>query len=901
MNGMKTMNSHNEIRNGGSVMNIRPKVKLLTWWTCLALAQMAAGNALADSAIGVDTALGNAMNTMPNVARPQDADYPAGKRTPTGKFYDIPSAAPDEPNKTENGWEYFGRVEIGAFGGNANEQNAQFRTYKDLRNGLYLNNFSVQAERPDDGHYMEIVGGGVGRDDQYYGLRFGRYNDWRVTTFYNEPPHVLTSSYGSLWNGVGSANLTLKSPLTPGGSGSTATDNANVTAVHNQVATSLDILRKKGGLRYDVTLSDQWKAYASYTHEKREGARPFGAVWGSGNGTAPIEITEPIDYQTHDFLAGLQYVDPLNSFNLQLAASYFRNGIDTLTFQEPYRISASNGIAAGGFTQGRFDLAPNNETYKAKAEFSRALPNFYKGRFSAVVALGSSHQNDNLIPYSVTPGVTLTNVIGNNWDTTASLSRASAEARVDTKLIDLGLTANPTAALNLKGKFRFYETDNKTNPFLACNPNARYVDADPTKAGAQPGTITKDGCSGVWGRLINDGSGASAADVQLGQFALVTNGNSPLKSIPFAYKQYNAGLSGDYRLGRANSLNTAYERETFERQNRERSKTWEDRLKLTYANRAIEDSMLRLSYEYAVRRGDAYNPNQYGDFFGAALFPTPGSNAATWVHMLSAARKFDLADRNQHILTGRFNTMFRPDLDGGVSVQAKTADYPDSAYGRDRQNQNSINFDLNYQATVASQFYGFYSFQSGRTDQKAIASSGTCRIGAVTDFGVVTADNAAVICALPGSPLFPLINGWTADALDRNNVLGMGLRYSFSDSLFTLNITHARGRSDYSYDYTVGGAVLVAGAAAAGYSMPSIETRQSILEANLIVPLTPKVSLRLITRYENGRINDWHYQNLDAAPAAVLNNNLLPAAVVLDSGPRDYRATLLGVMAQIKM
>ena len=421
------------------------------------------------------------------------------------------------------------------------------------------------------------------------------------------------------------------------------------------------------------------------------------------------------------------------------------------------------------------------------------------------------------------------------------------------------------------------------------------------KTGAQPGGLTKDGCTGVWGRLITDGSGASGADVQLGQFALVSNGNSPLKSIPFAYKQYNLGLSGDYRLGRANSLNAAYERETYERQNRERPKTWEDKLKLTYANRAIEDSMLRLSYEYAVRRGDTYNSNPYGDFVSAALFPTPGSNAATWVHMLSAARKFDLADRNQHVLNGRFNTMFRQDLDGGIAVQAKTADYPQSAYGRDRQTQNSINLDLNYQATAASQVYGFYSFQNGRTDQQSIASSGTCRIGAVTDFGVVTADNAAVICALPGSPLFPLINAWTADALDRNNVFGVGLRYSFSDSLFTLNFTHTRGRSDYRYDYTVGGAVLAAGAAAAGHSMPSIETRQSMLEANLMVPLTPKVSLRLITRYENGRIKDWHYQNLDAAPAAFLNNTLLPAAVVLDGGPKDYRATLFGVMAQIKM
>ena len=49
------------------------------------------------------------------------------------------------------------------------------------------------------------------------------------------------------------------------------------------------------------------------------------------------------------------------------------------------------------FTQGRFDLAPNNEHYNVKGEYARALPDFYRGNFTATVALGSMRQNDNLI------------------------------------------------------------------------------------------------------------------------------------------------------------------------------------------------------------------------------------------------------------------------------------------------------------------------------------------------------------------------------------------------------------------------------------------------------------------------------------------------------------------------
>ena len=36
-------------------------------------------------------------------------------------------------------------------------------------------------------------------------------------------------------------------------------------------------------------------------------ARPFAAVWGNNGGTAPMEIAEPIDYDTQDLAAGVNY------------------------------------------------------------------------------------------------------------------------------------------------------------------------------------------------------------------------------------------------------------------------------------------------------------------------------------------------------------------------------------------------------------------------------------------------------------------------------------------------------------------------------------------------------------------------------------------------------------------
>ena len=56
---------------------------------------------------------------------------------------------------------------------------------------------------------------------------------------------------------------------------------------------------------------------------------------------------------------------------------------------------------------------------------------------------------------------------------------------IDTRLVDLTLSLNPTSALNVKAKARYYETDNNSDPYYAVNPNAAYVDADGTTAGNQ--------------------------------------------------------------------------------------------------------------------------------------------------------------------------------------------------------------------------------------------------------------------------------------------------------------------------------------------------------------------------------------------------------------------------------
>jgi hypothetical protein len=247
-------------------MKTHPRIPLRAVVSCLgaALVSTAAASPFADSAAGTGTVLGNTMSAGTTKARPQDPAWEKAKHTPTGQMYQLPFTMPkaEDIQKLASGWEYSGQVEVGFVGGDVDERNAQFRMYQDPDNGAYLNNFSLQMKKPEGGYFVELTGGGAGQHDQYYGLQFGRYNSWKVKLYFSETPHVFTDRYRTLWNGVGTGNLTLLPGLTLGGTASTAADNASVASVlANTPYSTLSLVRKRSGVRLEADLSKTWKVY----------------------------------------------------------------------------------------------------------------------------------------------------------------------------------------------------------------------------------------------------------------------------------------------------------------------------------------------------------------------------------------------------------------------------------------------------------------------------------------------------------------------------------------------------------------------------------------------------------------------------------------------------------------
>ncbi len=410
---------------------------------------------------------------------------------------------------------------------------------------------------------------------------------------------------------------------------------------------------------------------------------------------------------------------------------------------------------------------------------------------------------------------------------------------------------------------------------------------------------------------------------------MVNGANVPVFGQARNTRQYNYGITADYDLTRTSSLNAALEREDFHRDFRERAKTWENKIKLGYVNRDLWNTTLRVSFENDTKRGSEYRYRTFEDL-GTGL---PGLDVATQIANTDPAtgaklagsaypalaanlfsrysyyfRKYDQADRNQNILNTRVNVMALEDLDVGVNLQVKRAKYPNSFYGLNKDDQNSLGFDLNYQASIGSIITGFYNYQQGKKSMKM--NSG---VASLTVAPACVANNIAIygyaVCSdtttgLDGAR--PYTSAWTSNTTDRNDIVGLGVQQDLGFVHVGIDYTYARSSTHIAYDYgstafgtgaagtTTNNATM---AAIAGTALPDMTTVQNTITLNLFKQIDKKTSIRASYRHDNMRIKDWHYDGVIMNVMAAYDGGTM----LLDSGPMNYHVNTFGVFLNHKL
>jgi MtrB/PioB family decaheme-associated outer membrane protein len=390
----------------------------------------------------------------------------------------------------------------------------------------------------------------IGQADQFIGIQGGDYTNFDADLSYDKSIHRYAFDALTLYSGVGSDAMGLDDAL-----------QANIQAAPTsaEVANRLNGFLSSGTTGDPEVTGDRVKlglnvyAFNPFTiklelaNQKRKGTRPFA---GTFSVSEMVELFEPIDYDTLDMKVSAEYASTPVYLNVAYHYSQFSNNTNTLTFDNPLRVAD----AIGGPSNGRIDLAPDNQYHNASVTGALTkLP--LNSQVTANAAWGLMTQDDDLVPFTTNTAITA-----------PALPVKSIDARVQTTLYDLRLTSRPLAFMRVKGHARYYDYDNQTDRI---DFSGGYVETD--------------------------------------AFAIAT----AINNLPSSYTKTRAGLDVGFDIFKRTSLGVGYQYEKTDRKNREVEEQDDHTYKLSADNRTLDWLELRASYERTNREIGDYNFEVY--------------------------------------------------------------------------------------------------------------------------------------------------------------------------------------------------------------------------------------------------------------------------------------------------
>jgi MtrB/PioB family decaheme-associated outer membrane protein len=528
----------------------------------------------------------------------------------------------------------------------ARVESAKFSEYRDLKSGFRLRELRLWGDDPDSDRYFVFDGENVGRQDARLGLEYGIWGDWAIDVDYNKIVHRFGNDALFLWNVTGPGRFEIADPvqlqLQTAIERQRAISPASVNYAflrglltpYLETAATIDVGLRRD--RTDAELSLGRMGTLGWTlaleHENRIGNRPYGGAFGFGN--AP-EIVEPIDYDTSSAELRGEWNADRGGMQFGYRFSRFENNVSTLIWDNPFRASDSTDPSAyqapgsasiGGAVLGFADLAPDNEASLAFVNGRwRFAGNWWaSGRASYQVL----SQDDELLPYTLNTSIVGHDFDGSTFDPTNPANLPARNADNEVQVLNLAADVGTRFAedFDLGFRYRYYDYDNQSRRI------------------AFPGYVR---FHGVW--------------EEIGRI-----------SVPYAYTRETAGVDLDWKMTSTSSLGFTYELRSWDREFRETEGTDEDAFRLSFDTRAVENLVLKASYEI----GDRTIDGEYDvEAMEASFLHPEGANN------LPGMRKFLQADREYGELT--LMAMYVIGGNGSLTgnLRSREEDYRDSDFG----------------------------------------------------------------------------------------------------------------------------------------------------------------------------------------------------------------------------
>ena len=442
---------------------------------------------------------------------------------------------------------------------------SKYDEYRDLRDGFFIRRFRLNRDDLiGSKYYFDLQSDkAIYRDQSYLGT-FGEWNRFKVQFRYNEIPHTYSNTTRTLYTQTGNGILTIPL-LTRTTLQGLATSTSLPSTIQTQLVPSMNFVvpgieRRAGAVSFTLDLTPSWDVMASFSREHETGTRPLGLVFNSSpsaalSGGYGVEVPEPINYFTNNTKVMTEYAQEKFGVQLGYTGSYFHNGTNTLTFDNPFRttdcVAPTNCTAATqGPATGQVDLYPTNRANYFNFAGTVALP--LKLRLLASISAGWLRQDDPFVPYT-------TNSLLEAQ--TAALPAFNLHGDKQTLAMNYKLIRRLGKQVEIKAAYREYDYNNNT-PVLSLTP----VEGD----------------------------------------IAAPNLANPEQNTPFGYNRKNVEVTGNWYFAKKSSLKIGYEGEIMDRSNRDVDHSTENGIVTAVDASLRKDLSFRLSYRHSDRNPETY-------------------------------------------------------------------------------------------------------------------------------------------------------------------------------------------------------------------------------------------------------------------------------------------------------
>jgi MtrB/PioB family decaheme-associated outer membrane protein len=476
-----------------------------------------------------------------------------------------------------------GEAEVGGLPQHRNGDRGKFEEYRDLPESVVVPHIELFIDSKKQDSYLHFEASNVGRNNQNYQMRFGRYGLLDVEFEWDQMPHLFNVDNARTPYVMRGGNFTLSSKPASNAVDTTAPAgecvNTGLCPWVNANATPVDLKLYNGigkfKLRYTPTPG--WTLTGGYWSNNNVGKRAFGSLFGASPGNYNItELAEPISYTSHNIELGGEYAGAGWSLGLKYNASLFHNNNSTLIWDNPLNRSGigsgctdsarySTALTTGtdgnrGPCRGQLDLYPSNQAHTFTLSGSASLP--MKTQFMGTLSYGWRLQDDSFLPFTI-----------NSQITQPSLPRSSLNGDVRPLMINATLVNRSIEHLNLKAFYRFYDLNNRTKS--AFFPQGIVIND-------QAGTVASPTCN-----------------------PLCPEAN--YRTAPYQYSKNNMGLEAGYDITRWLAAKFAYVYERTHRSGLDVRNSSEHTIGPTFDIKPSSWVLVRAGYKHSWRDAPGYD------------------------------------------------------------------------------------------------------------------------------------------------------------------------------------------------------------------------------------------------------------------------------------------------------